>query len=56
MPLVATSPAKPWRLIAKIGLAAFVLNEVRGIIVVAMSWPIWWPLITGMFHAALRGR
>ena len=47
-----TLSRKSWRFWARIGAAALILNEVRGVVVVALSWPVWWPLITGVFHAA----
>lgn len=45
----------PLRFCLRAGVAALVLNEVRGIVTVVATTPVWWPLITGMFHAALRG-
>jgi hypothetical protein len=44
---------KSWRSWARIGIAAFILNEVRGIITVALTAPVWWPLIIGVFHVAM---
>jgi hypothetical protein len=45
----------PLRLCVRAGVAVLVLNEVRGIVTVVATAPVWWPLITGMFHAAMRG-
>jgi hypothetical protein len=45
----------PLRFCVRAGVAALVLNEVRGIVTVAATAPVWWSLIVGMFHAALRG-
>jgi hypothetical protein len=51
-----TFPArKALRFAAKAGVVVLILNEVRGVAVVAATAPVWWPAITGMFHAALRG-
>jgi SpoU rRNA methylase family enzyme len=53
----AAFPArKALRLALKAGVFVLIFNELRGIAVVVATAPVWWPLITGMFHAALRGR
>jgi hypothetical protein len=44
---------KSWRFWVRLGAAALILNEVRGIITVALTAPVWWPFMTGMFHAAM---
>jgi hypothetical protein len=44
------------KVISKLFAAALILNEVRGIVTVALTWPLWWPVIKGVFHAAMRGR
>lgn len=41
---------KAWRW----GVWLIVANEVRGLVVVGMTWPVWWPVITEVFrHAGL---
>lgn len=44
------------RILARSALFALILNEVRGVIVLALTWPLWWPAIEAVFHAAMRGR
>jgi hypothetical protein len=40
------------RFLLRAGMVALVLNEVRGIVTVALTWPLWWPVIKGVMHAA----
>jgi hypothetical protein len=44
---------KPRRFIARAGVTLLLLNEVRGIITVIATAPAWFPLIVGVFHAAM---
>ena len=49
------TPSRKLRFLARAGVVALLLNEVRGIVTVALTWPLWWPGISAVFHAAMRG-
>jgi hypothetical protein len=36
---------------AKAGLVLLILNEVRGVLTVAVTWPVWWPLIEAAWRS-----
>lgn len=36
---------------AKAGLVLLILNEVRGVVTVTATWPVWWPLIEAAWRA-----
>ena len=43
------------RLFTRSALAILILNELRGIAMVALMWPLWWPVVLAAFHLARGG-
>lgn len=35
----------------RLALALILANELRGIVLVASTWRIWWPILVHTFHA-----